>query len=69
MAHRGRVPRAFISCLLTISFIATAALQSIPARAPGNLRNGFLDNPPRDIRQTEITPLKLHCQPRVVEAE
>ena len=33
MAHCGRVPRAFISCLLTISFIATAALLSISARA------------------------------------
>ena len=34
-----------------------------------NLRENFLDDPPGDIGQAEVTPLKLDCQPRVIDAE
>jgi hypothetical protein len=34
-----------------------------------NLRENFLDDPPGDIGQAEVTPLKLDRQPRVIDAE
>ena len=33
------------------------------------LRENFFDDPPGDIGQAEVTPLKLDCQPRVIDAQ